>query len=113
MPPPAHPLTLVVHSGNKRAQGAKDPVNPAELVLLGVAFVGSAFAFARYVAKTSAQRERRRRQKLGAANAEQELQTITEETCVICEKPVQAELDIFDEKTNTWWHRACWRQSVR
>ena len=88
-------------------------MNPAELVLLGVAFVGSVFAFSRYLAKTAGARERRRRQKLGAANADHERRAITEEICVICEKPVCAETDIFDEKTNTWWHRACWRQSVQ
>ena len=88
-------------------------MNPAELVLLGVTFVGSVVAFSFYLARTADDRRRRRRQKLGAKNARRQMHALTEEVCVICGHQVEAETDIFDEKTNTWWHQACWRQSVK
>jgi hypothetical protein len=88
-------------------------MNPAELVLLGLALLGSVFAFAKYVGATKRDRQARRHERLGAANAEREMQTSVVEICVICQRPVEPEIDIFDEKTNTWWHKPCWRESLK
>lgn len=88
-------------------------MNPAELVLTGLAFVGSIFAFTTYLASTRRAREARRHQRLGAENAEKEMQQSVNEVCVICQLPVVPQYDIFDEKTNTWWHKQCWRESLK
>ncbi len=88
-------------------------MNPAERVLIGLFLVGSVLAFAKYVASTAKSRAARRRQRLGAANEADELAQAIGEVCVICQHPVKPEDDIFDQNTNSWWHRACWRASVK
>ncbi|HXJ20082.1 MAG TPA: hypothetical protein VMT03_07605 [Polyangia bacterium] len=80
-------------------------MNPAELLLLGLAAVGSAWALAGYLRASRARREARRREQQGARNAS--------ETCVICHLPVDPTVDFFDENARSWWHRDCWREAVR
>jgi hypothetical protein len=80
-------------------------VNPAELFLLGLAAVGSAWALAGYLRASRARREARRREEQGARNAR--------EMCVICHLPVDPAVDLFDEKARSWWHRGCWHEAVR
>jgi hypothetical protein len=88
-------------------------MNPGELFLLGVALVGSAWAFANYWTSTRKQRQLRRREQLGIENAQREQLQITGEICVVCQRPVEPKVDIFDDKTHAWWHRDCWREAVR
>jgi hypothetical protein len=80
-------------------------VNPAELLLVGLAAVGSVWALASYVRASRSRREARRREQQGARNAG--------EICVICQRPVDPAVDFFDEKTRSWWHRDCWREAMR
>ncbi len=80
-------------------------MNPAELLLLGLAAVGSVWALASYVRASQARREARRREQQGARNAA--------ETCVICGRAVNPEVDVFDEKARSWWHRDCWNEALR
>jgi hypothetical protein len=95
-------------------------VNGAELLLLGLAAAGSAWALAGYVRASRARREARRRERQGARNAEAARRELhgeggpgTGELCVICQRPVNPAVDLFDEKARSWWHRDCWLQAVR
>jgi hypothetical protein len=62
---------------------------------------------------TRSSREQQLREKRGAENAERERQRAVAEACVICGEPVAHEIDLFDEKTRRWWHRRCWRESMK
>jgi|GEM_PF-7086744 len=73
-------------------------MNPAELVLIGLAFIGSVFAFTKYLASTEREREARRHQRLGAANAQREMQASVVEVCVICQQPVVPEVNIIQSR---------------
>lgn len=79
-------------------------MNPGELLLLGLAAVGSAWALASYVRASRDRREARRREQQGARNAS--------EICGICQRRVDPAVDFFDEKARTWWHRDCWRDAL-
>ena len=87
-------------------------MNPGELFLLGLALAGSAWAFVSYWTSTRAKREARRRERMGAENAQRE-QRAAGDVCVVCNRPVEPRSDIFDEANKTWWHAACWRDAVR
>lgn len=87
-------------------------VNPGEVLLLGIALVGSVWAVLSYQRATRVTREQRARERQGAKNAEQARRALAE-TCVVCGGAVTAAEDLYDEKTRTWWHRRCWRESVQ
>jgi hypothetical protein len=87
-------------------------VNPGEVLLLGIALVGSVWAMLSYQRATRVTRERQARERQGAKNAAQARRALAE-TCVVCGEPVTAAHDLYDEKTQTWWHGRCWRESVR
>jgi hypothetical protein len=80
-------------------------VNPGELVLLGLAAVGSVWALAAYLRASRDRRQARRREEQGARNAR--------ELCVICHRPIDPAIDVFDETARSWWHRDCWREAMR
>jgi hypothetical protein len=92
-------------------------LNSAELLLLGVAALGSIWALAGYLKATRERREARQRERLGARNAQREERANAAadagDRCVICAGAVNPEIDIFDDKTRSWWHRDCWREALR
>jgi len=88
-------------------------VNPGEIVLLGVALACSGWALSTYWRSTKHARERRERERAGARNAEQEARAALVEVCAVCGRTVEPSVDLYDEKTKSWWHRACWRETVR
>ena len=87
-------------------------MNPAEVLLLGVALVVGAWAVVSHARVTRAGREQKAREQQGARNAEAAQRALTE-CCVVCGEPVTAAHDLYDEKTRTWWHGRCWRESVK
>jgi hypothetical protein len=87
-------------------------MNPAEMLLLGLAVAGSAWAATRFFQATRKDRETRRRQALGVHNAEEEARA-RGEICVVCGEPVDPAADLYDQPTTSWWHRACWREALK
>ncbi|HEX3758214.1 MAG TPA: hypothetical protein VHW23_05890 [Kofleriaceae bacterium] len=53
--------------------------------------------------------DRRRRQQ-GERNAEQERRRLAE-LCTVCGTPIDPAHDLWD--ADQWWHRACYRESLR
>lgn len=88
-------------------------MNPAEILILGLLLAGSLFSYAKYRAVTAKTRAAEARKRRGIENAQREMHHSDAELCVICQRPVVPETDLFDEGTQSWWHRACWRESVR
>jgi predicted histidine transporter YuiF (NhaC family) len=88
-------------------------MNPAEFLLLGLLLAGSLLSYAKYRAATAKTREAAERRRKGIENAQREMRHSVTEVCVICQLAVVPETDIFDEATQSWWHRACWRESVK
>jgi hypothetical protein len=88
-------------------------VNTGEFLLVGLALVFSGWTLAAWRRSTRRAREQRAREKQGAENAAREHHRVVGETCVVCGEPIMPENDLFDEKTRHWWHRRCWRESVR
>jgi len=107
----------VSRSYNSDAAVILASLNSAELLLLGLAALGSALALAGYLKSTRERRDARRREQLGARNARREERASAAadagDRCVICAGAVNPEVDIFDEKTRSWWHRDCWREAMR
>lgn len=54
--------------------------------------------------------EARRRRLQGQRNAEQEQRRL-EERCTVCTAAIDPALDVWD--AGRWWHRACYRESLR
>ena len=54
--------------------------------------------------------EARRRRQQGERNAEQEKRRLAE-LCAICGTPIDPAHDLWD--ADQWWHRACYRESLR
>jgi hypothetical protein len=79
------------------------------MLLLGVALAISAWAIASYHRGTRGAREQRLRERQGARN----VLRAQSETCAVCGEPVTPASDFFDEKTRTWWHDRCWRESIK
>jgi hypothetical protein len=88
-------------------------VNPGEILLVGLALICSGWAVAAWRRGTRASREQRLREKRGAENAAREHQRAVTEVCAVCGEPIAHEIDLFDEKTRQWWHRRCWRDSMK
>jgi hypothetical protein len=76
-------------------------VGVAAVVVLAAGAVGSKSLGARL--------EKRRREKQGAKNAEQERRRL-DEKCIECGEPVDPNVDVFER--GNWWHRRCWREIV-
>ena len=87
-------------------------MNPGEVLLLGVALVAGAWAVASHARATRSARAQKARERQGARNAEAARRAFVE-ACVVCGEPVTAAHDLYDEKTRTWWHGRCWRESVK
>jgi len=60
--------------------------------------------------RVNARTEVRRRRQLGAQNAEDEKRRL-DERCTICDGAIDPAHDVWD--AGRWWHRACYRESVR
>jgi hypothetical protein len=54
--------------------------------------------------------EARRRRLQGEHNAEQEKRRLAE-LCTICGTPIDPAHDLWD--ADQWWHRSCYRESLR
>jgi hypothetical protein len=54
--------------------------------------------------------EARRRRQQGERNAEQEKRRLAE-LCTICGTPIDPAHDLWE--ADQWWHRACYRESLR
>lgn len=54
--------------------------------------------------------EARRRRLQGERNTEQEKRRLAE-LCTICGTPIDPTHDLWD--ADQWWHRACYRESLR
>ena len=88
-------------------------MNIGEILLVGLALVGSGWALVAWRTSTREARERRAREQQGAENAARERRRLAEEACVVCGEPIAADVDLFDEKTRHWWHQRCWRESMK
>jgi hypothetical protein len=73
----------------------------AMLVVVAAAIVGG---------RLGPRLEDRRRRLQGERNAEQEKRRLAE-LCTICGTPIDPAHDLWD--SDQWWHRACYRESLR
>jgi hypothetical protein len=87
-------------------------VNPGEILLIGVALIASGWAVSAWRRATRVTRERRAREAQGARNAERAQREVLAEVCAKCGEPIDAAVDLFDEKARHWWHKRCWRETV-
>lgn len=88
-------------------------MNTGEILLVGLALICSGWTVVAWRRSTRSVREQRAREARGADNAARERQRVAGETCVVCGDPTASEVDLFDEKTRQWWHKRCWRESMK
>ena len=78
-------------------------------ILFGIAAVFAVAAGAVGGGSIGRRLEKRRREKQGARNAEEERRRL-DERCAVCNEAVDATVDLWER--GEWWHRRCWRESV-